>query len=138
MARETDRPLVVHIRDAWEDGLRILEEERAERVVLHCFTGDAAIAKEAASRGYFVSFAGNVTYPKAEGMREAAGSIPEERLLLETDSPFLPPQRRRGKPNAPDGVFDVAETIASVRGVSARDIVARATANASNAFPFGS
>jgi TatD DNase family protein len=137
LARESGLPLVVHIRDAWDDGLRILEDERAERVVLHCFTGDAAIAKEAAARGYFVSFAGNVTYPKAEGMREAAGAVGEDRLLLETDSPFLPPQRRRGRPNTPAGVFAVAEALSAVRGVEADDLVRRAAGNAAAAFPFG-
>jgi TatD DNase family protein len=137
MARETDRPLVVHIRDAWEDGLRILDEERAERVVLHCFTGDVVVATEAAARGYYLSFAGNVTYPKADGMRTAAASIPEDRLLLETDSPFLPPQALRGRPNSPAGVLAVAETIASVRGVPTGAVVACTAANALVAFPFG-
>jgi TatD DNase family protein len=138
MSRETDRPLVVHVRgEAWEDALRILEEDAAERVVLHCFTGDAPIAKEAAARGYFLSFAGNVTYPKAEGMREAAAAVDEDRLLLETDSPFLPPQRQRGKPNVPGNVLAVAEMLASVRRVDAARIVERTAANARAAFPFG-
>jgi TatD DNase family protein len=138
MARETDRPLVVHVRgEAWADALRILDEEAAERVVLHCFTGDAAVAKEAAARGYFLSFAGNVTYPKAEGMREAAAAVGEDRLLLETDSPFLPPQKQRGKPNVPGNVLAVAETLASVRGVDVVHMVKSTAANARAAFPFG-
>jgi TatD DNase family protein len=137
LARESGLPLVVHVRDAWDDALRILDEQRAERVVLHCFTGDAAIAREAGARGYFVSFAGNVTYPKAEGMREAAGAVGEDRLLLETDSPFLPPQRRRGQPNTPAGVFAVAEALSAVRGVEAGHIMGRTARNAAAAFPFG-
>lgn len=137
LARESDRPLVVHIRDAWEDGLRILDEEQAERVVLHCFTGDATVAREAAARGYFLSFAGNVTYPKAEGMREAAAAVGEDRLLLETDSPFLPPQVRRGQPNTPAGVFAVAEAVAAARGVELDHLVRRTARNAAAAFPFG-
>jgi TatD DNase family protein len=136
MARETDRPLVVHIRDAWDDGMQILDEERAERVVLHCFTGDATVAREAASRGYFLSFAGNITYPNAGGIREAAASIGEDRLLLETDSPFLPPQSRRGKPNTPAGVLAVAETLGALRGADAARIVERTAANAAAAFSF--
>jgi TatD DNase family protein len=136
MARETDRPLVVHIRDAWEDGMRILGEERAERVVLHCFTGDAAVAVEAAARGYFLSFSGNVTYPNAQGIRDAAAAVAEDRLLLETDSPFLPPQHQRGQPNAPANVLAVAEMLATVRGVDAARIVAATSANAAAAFPF--
>ncbi len=137
LARETDLPLVVHVRDAWDDALRILDEEAAERVVLHCFTGDAVIAKEAAARGYFLSFAANVTYPKAEAMREAAGSVGDDRLLLETDSPFLPPQHQRGQPNIPGNVLAVAETLATVRGVASERIVERTAANARAAFPFG-
>ena len=138
MARETDRPLVVHVRgEAWADALRILDEEAAERVVLHCFTGDAVVAKEAAARGYFLSFAGNVTYPKADGMREAAAVVGEDRLLLETDSPFLPPQKQRGKPNVPGNALAVADELARVRGVEAAMIVERTAANARVAFPFG-
>jgi TatD DNase family protein len=137
MARETDRPLVVHIRDAWEDGMRILEEEGAERVVLHCFTGDVTVAVEAAARGYFLSFAGNVTYPNAQVIRDAAAAVPEDRLLLETDSPFLPPQYQRGTPNTPANVLAVAAMLASVRGVDPARIVEVTEANAAAAFPFG-
>jgi TatD DNase family protein len=137
LARETNRPLVVHVRDAWEDALRILREEQAERVVLHCFTGDAETAREAGARGYFVSFAGNVTYPKAERMREAASVLGEDRLLMETDSPFLPPQHQRGRENVPGNVTAVAETIAAVRGAEAVRIVQVTAANAGAAFPFG-
>jgi TatD DNase family protein len=136
LARETDRPLVVHVRDAWDDALRIMEEEGAERVVLHCFTGDVAVATEAAARGYHLSFAGNVTYPAAKGMREAAAAVDEDRLLLETDSPFLPPQRLRGTPNAPENVLAVAEMLAEVRGVEPSRIVERTAANANAAFRF--
>jgi TatD DNase family protein len=116
--------------------MRILGEERAERVVLHCFTGDAAVAVEAAARGYFLSFSGNVTYPNAQGIRDAAAAVAEDRLLLETDSPFLPPQHQRGQPNAPANVLAVAEMLATVRGVDAARIVAATSANAAAAFPF--
>jgi TatD DNase family protein len=137
LARETNRPLVVHVRDAWEDALRILGAEQSERVVLHCFTGDAETAREAGARGYFVSFAGNVTYPKAERIREAAAVLAEDRLLLETDSPFLSPQHQRGRPNAPGNVMAVAEAIAAARGADAARIVGVTAANAGAAFPFG-
>src|SRR5439155_16056211 len=104
LSRETDKPLVVHVREAWEDALRILEEEGAERVVLHCFSGDAAAAGEAGRRGYFISFAGNVTYPNAAPLRAAAAAADAERILVETDSPFLAHQHVRGRPNAPSNV----------------------------------
>ena len=82
--------MVVHVRDAWPDVLRVLDEGSAERVVIHCFSGDAAIARECAARGYWVSFAGNVTYPKNEHLRQAAHApSPIDRILVETDSPFL-------------------------------------------------
>jgi TatD DNase family protein len=136
LGRETNRPLVVHVREAWEDALRILDEEQAERVVLHCFTGDADTAREAGARGYFVSFAGNVTYPNAERMREAVAVLGEDRLLLETDSPFLPPQDQRGRPNSPGNVLAVAGTIAAVRGADVSHVVEVTAANATVAFPF--
>src|SRR5262249_14489397 len=98
LSRESGKPLVVHVRQAWDDALAILEEEQAERVVLHCFSGDADVAAEAAARGYYLSFAGNLTYPRADGLRAAAASAPPDRIVAETDSPFLPPQSMRGMP----------------------------------------
>lgn len=135
LARETGKPLVVHVREAWDDALAILAEERAERVVLHCFTGDVALANEAAARGYFVSFAGNVTYPNAEAMRAAAASLPQDRIVVETDSPFLPPQRARGTANTPANVLVTIEALAEVRGVSVERLTAATAANARAAFP---
>jgi TatD DNase family protein len=135
LAREADRPLVVHVRDAWEDALAILAKERAERVVLHCFSGDEAIAVECAARGYFLSFAGNVTYPAAGGMRRAAARVGEDRLLLETDSPFLPPQPLRGTDNVPGNVLAVAEALAAARECPLEQVVRATAANALAAFP---
>src|SRR5207244_765257 len=103
------------VREAWPDALAILAEGRAERVVLHCFTGDEDIARECAARGYFLSFAGNVTYPSAEHIRRAAAVVGGDRLLTETDSPFLPPQALRGRDNAPANVFAVADALATLR-----------------------
>jgi TatD DNase family protein len=136
LAREADRPLVVHVREAWEDALAILADERAERVILHCFTGDEDVARECAARGYFLSFAGNVTYPSAEHIRRAAATVAEDRLLTETDSPFLPPQALRGRGNAPANVFAVAQTLADVRSCPVDRAVAATAANALAAFPF--
>ncbi|HEX9891225.1 MAG TPA: TatD family hydrolase, partial [Actinomycetota bacterium] len=112
LARETGKALVVHVREAWEDAMRILADERAERVVLHCFSGDPPAAREAAQRGYWCSFAGPVTYPKNEDLRRAAAAVPEDRLLVETDSPYLPPQPLRGRENHPANVAAVIRALA--------------------------
>jgi TatD DNase family protein len=134
-SRELDKPLVVHVRDAWNHALRVLDDAGAERVVLHCFSGDEAVAREAAARGYFLSFAGNVTYPKNEPIRRAASAVPRERLLVETDSPFLSPQVVRGRDNRPANVVLVIEALAELRGDDPEGL-ARATAmNAGQAFP---
>ncbi len=134
LARETGKPLVVHIRDAWADALRILEEEAAERVVLHCFSGDAAAAREAAARGYHCSFAGNVTYPRNAALREAAAAVPDDLVLVETDSPFLTPQRLRGRPNAPQNLGEVVAAVAAARGEEPGGVAERTGANARTAF----
>jgi TatD DNase family protein len=134
-SRELDKPLVVHVRDAWDDAVRILDEERAERVVLHCFSGDAEVAVECAQRGWFLSFAGNVTYPKNEHLRQAASVAPPERLLVETDSPFLAPQAQRGRDNQPANAIAVVEELARVRAVTVPEMLAITTANAMAAFP---
>jgi len=123
LSRETGKPLVVHVRDAWDDALRILAEESAERVVLHCFSGDEVVAKEAATRGYFVSFAGNVTYPKGEALRAAAATVDAGSLLVETDSPFLSPQSVRGGPNAPANLILTLQELARVRGLNLDQMV---------------
>jgi TatD DNase family protein len=134
LARETGKPLVVHTREAWPEVLRVLADERAERVVLHCFSGGEAEAREASSRGYFCSFAGNLTYPKNEVLRAAAGAVPPDLLLVETDSPFLAPQESRGRDNAPGNVVRVVETLAVIREESAEDVARRTAENARTAF----
>jgi TatD DNase family protein len=134
LARETGKPLVVHTRDAWDDVLRILDEEQAERVVLHCFTGDAAVAREASARGYFCSFAGVVTYPKNTELLQAAAEVPADLLLVETDSPFLPPQSLRGKENSPGNVRFVVEALAEARAGDPAEVAEQTTSNAIRAF----
>jgi len=135
LARDAGLPLVVHVRDAWPEILRLLEEGSAEHVVLHCFSGDARAARECASRGYFLSFAANITYPKNEHLREAAAAVPLDRLLVETDSPYLAPQALRGRDNAPANVVAVIDEVARVRGESADTVRAFTSANAARAFP---
>jgi TatD DNase family protein len=135
LAQKTGLPLVVHVRDAWTRILELLAEGSAERVVLHCFTGDVETARQCAKRGWFLSFAGNVTYPKNAHLRDAAAAVPLDRLLVETDSPFLAPQRLRGRDNTPANVVDVIETVANARGESVDDVRAATARNAFEAFP---
>jgi TatD DNase family protein len=135
LAAEADLPLVVHVRDAWEEILRLLDEGRAARVVLHCFTGEVDTARECAARGWYVSFAGNVTYPRNAHLRAAAAAVPLDRVLVETDSPFLAPQRIRGRDNAPANVVDVIDAIAAERHLPAEDVRIATARNALRAFP---
>ena len=134
LSRESGRPLVVHCRDAWEAILRVLDEERAERAVLHCFSGDATIARECVARGWFLSFAANITYPKNEHLRAAAAAAPIDRLLVETDSPYLAPQSMRGRDNEPANAVAVVEELARVRDATFDAIAGATSANARTAF----
>jgi TatD DNase family protein len=143
IARGAGKPLVIHVRDGAEStGGEALAEvfellrERAEgvEVVLHCFSAPADRVGEAAERGWHCSFAGNVTYPKAEGLRESARVVPDHLLLVETDSPFLAPQPVRGKPNQPANVVTTAERLAEVRGVAYDELEALVEANAGRVF----
>jgi TatD DNase family protein len=134
LAREAGKPLVVHTREAWPDVFRILEEEGAERVVLHCFTGNTEVAREASNRGYLCSFAGNVTYPANQHLRETATVVPEELLLVETDSPFLPPESLRGRDNRPENIHQVLEALADARGEDPGALAEETAGNATRAF----
>lgn len=134
LSRETGKPLVVHTREAWPDVLRILEEERADQVILHCFSADTSVAREASARGYYCSFAGNITYSQNVDLRQAAAEVSPDRLLVETDSPFLTPQALRGEDNAPTNVGLVVEALAEARAEEPEEVAARTTANARTAF----
>jgi TatD DNase family protein len=111
-------PIVIHTREAEDDTFRILEEERARDIggVFHCFTGDRDMAKRCLDIGFYVSLAGIVTFPRALELKEVAKMVPLDRLLIETDSPFLAPVPHRGKRNEPAHVARVAEVIAELRG----------------------
>ena len=135
MARAHDLPLVVHVREAWPEILHLLDEGSADRVVLHCFSGDESTARECVEHGWFVSFATNITYPKNEHLRRAAAAIPLDRILVETDSPFLAPQRLRGRDNAPANVVDAIEEIARARDEPVDNVSKTTAANAKRAFP---
>ena len=134
LSRETGKPLVVHVREAWPEAMALLGEERAEGVVLHCFSGDPDTAREAVARGYLVSFAGNVTYPKNGSLREAAAAVGHDRLLVETDSPFLAPQSIRGRDNRPENVRAVIEAVAEARGEPVERVREATAANAMAVF----
>ena len=134
LAREAGLPLVVHVRDAWDAILRVLDEG-SPPVVLHCFTGDVDIARECVARGWFLSFAGNITYPKNGHIRDAAAAVPLDRVLVETDSPFLAPQRLRGRDNAPANVIDAIVAVAEARGESFETVRDATVVNARAAFP---
>ena len=123
LALERDLPIVIHTREAEDDTLRIIGEEGQGRLrgVFHCFTGDQAAADRALATGFFLSIPGVATFPKAETLRQAAAAAPADRLLVETDSPYLAPIPYRGKRNEPSYVAKVVELLASVRGSTAAD-----------------
>jgi TatD DNase family protein len=131
LARELGRPVVIHTREADEDTLAILAEEGGGDVrgVLHCFTGNDALADAGLALGFFVSLAGIVTFPKAGPLRQTAGRVPLDRLLTETDSPFLAPVPYRGKRNEPAYVARVLAALAEMHQIPPGDLAARTTAN---------
>jgi TatD DNase family protein len=135
LARELDKALVVHCRDAFDDVLAILEREGPpRRVVLHCFSGDEAMALRAVGAGYHVSFAGTVTFKNAPRLRQACAAVPLDRMVLETDSPYLSPHPFRGRPNRPERVAITAETVAAVHGRPVADIAGATSSTAIRAF----
>jgi TatD DNase family protein len=132
MAREARLPVILHCREAWDDTLEIFEREWAPTGlggIFHCFTGTIDQARRGLDMGFLISFAGNITYPKSEALRQVARQLPGDRLLIETDSPFLPPQGHRGKRNEPAFVLEVAKTLANVRDLSAEEIGSITAAN---------
>lgn len=135
IAKRHGKALMIHDRDAHGDVLRVLEEEGApERVVFHCFSGDAEMAKVCADRGYYMSFAGNVTFGTAQQLRDAAAVAPPELLLVETDAPFLTPKPHRGRPNAPYLVPHTLRALAEVKGMAEDELAEAVAANARRAF----
>lgn len=124
-AREAEKPLIVHTRDAREDTMAILREEQAQTVggVMHCFTETWEMARAALDLNFFISFSGIVTFKNAEQLRDVAARVPGDRILIETDSPYLAPVPYRGKSNEPRYVGKVAETVARVRGTSTECVV---------------
>ncbi len=136
IARDSALPVVVHLREAHEEGIAILEEEGmpVSGCVIHCFTGDAALAGRFLEMGCHISFAGPTTFKKATGIREAAAAVPLDRLLVETDCPFLAPVPYRGKTNEPALVTLTAAAIAAVRGIPEDRLAAAVSENARRLF----
>jgi TatD DNase family protein len=131
-ARETQLPLVIHAREADDDVANILEEEDAKGkfpFVLHCFTGGEALARRGIALGGYVSFSGILTFKNSEALRQIAAGLPEDRILVETDAPYLAPGPWRGKRNEPSFVVETARVLAGVRKVSIEKIAALTTAN---------
>ena len=136
IARRARRPLSLHIRDAHADALRIVREERGDEIggVVHCFTGDLADAQAWVALGFHLSLSGVVTFKSAAPIREAAAWAPLDRLLVETDCPFLAPVPLRGKRNEPAYVAHTAAAVAALRGLSAEDFAAATTRNCRTLF----
>jgi TatD DNase family protein len=131
LALELDLPIVIHTREASDDTFSLLEQSTRgiPRGVFHCFTGDREMARRALDLGFHLSFAGIVSFPKAEALREAARLVPTDRLLIETDSPYLAPVPYRGRRNEPAFVARVLETLADVRGESREALEESTTRN---------
>jgi TatD DNase family protein len=137
VAKRRGKALVIHDRDAHADVLRILAEEGApERVVFHCYSGDAEMAKVCADNGYYMSFAGTVSYKSAQNLRDAVAVAPRELLLVETDAPFLPPVPYRGRPNAPYLIPLTLRAMAAARGEDEDLLAAAVAANTARAFGY--
>ncbi len=134
LARELDLPIVIHTREAWDDTFAILNEHWRGAGVMHCFTSGVAEAERCVSMGFHLAFGGVVTFPKATDVQEAARWTPADRLLLETDCPYLAPVPLRGKRNEPSLLTHTAARVAQLRGTSTDDLVAQTTANAVNLF----
>ena len=135
LARENNLTLVIHDRDAHADILKVLDSvESPERVVMHCFSGDADFARECVDRGFWLSYPGVVTFGSAGSLREAAKVTPLERILVETDAPYLTPKPQRGKPNAPYLLPHTVTFLADLLGIDLADFCRRVTANTEAAY----
>lgn len=132
LARTAKLPVIIHCRDAWDDCLRVLEEvwkPTGLGGILHCFTGSLEHARRGLDLGFLVSFTGNITYPKAQSIRDVAKALPLSNILIETDSPYLAPQAHRGRRNEPAYVLEVAKALATVRNLELQETAVATTAN---------
>ena len=139
LAKEVNKPIIVHDRDAHEEVIQILREEESATVggVLHCFSGDLKMARQCLELGFYLSFTGTITYPKNEAIREIIKAIPIDRMLVETDCPYLSPQKFRGKRNEPAYVRYTAEKLAEIKGLTIEDVARITSRNCHDLFGFG-
>ncbi len=133
---QTQKPLIIHTRAAKEDTLQIMRDEQAQNTcgVMHCFTEDWDMAKQSLDMGFYISFSGIVTFKNAEDLRDVAKKMPLDRILIETDAPYLTPVPMRGKPNYPAYVRHVAEFMADLRGMTLEDFSAQTVKNTEKLF----
>ena len=134
LAKESALPLVLHSRQAEEDTLKILKQYLPLQAVVHCFSGSEQFLRDCLELGFFVSFTCNVTYKKAENLRNTLKAAPLERIMLETDCPYLSPEGQRGKRNEPSSVKLLAEEVAKIKGISVEEVAEVTTANAKRFF----
>jgi TatD DNase family protein len=136
LAHARGLPVIIHTREAEQDTLQIIAEESGGDLtgVFHCFTGSRAEAERALATGFHLSLPGILTFPRSEALRDAAAAIPQDRILIETDSPYLAPVPHRGRRNEPAYVVQVLETLATVRGADRQALVAQLTANFDHVF----
>ena len=129
VAAEARKPIVIHTREAWADTLEVLRSRWRGEGIMHCFTGDEDQAREALDLGFYLSFGGVLTFPKAETVRQAARIAPEDRILIETDCPYLAPVPKRGKRNEPAFIVETLTRLAEVRGCAAEAVAEKTTSN---------
>lgn len=133
-SNQSAKPMIIHTREAKADTIQIMTEEKAQAGVMHCFSEDWATAKAALDLGFYISFSGIITFKSAQALREVAKKVPTDRLLVETDSPYLTPVPNRGKPNSPAYTYYVAQKLAEIRGVSIEEIASTTTQNFKHLF----
>jgi TatD DNase family protein len=129
LSRDLGLPVIIHTREAWDDTMSILKDHWSGPGILHCFTGDAGQARQALEQGFHLAFGGVLTFKTAESVREAARITPDDRLLIETDAPFLAPIPYRGKRNEPAMMLETLKKLAEVRETTAEQVAALTTAN---------
>ena len=133
-SNDSGKPMIIHMRDSKDDTIEILSSERAKKGVMHCFAEDLETAKAALDLGFYISFSGIITFKSAQDLREVAKQIPSDRILIETDSPYLTPVPYRGKPNSPAYTYYVAEKLAEIRNSSVAEIARVTTQNFNQLF----